>query len=403
MARGNTASVVAFDARPKEWTDSEALSWLRAQSGGHPANPVALGERWGWSRHRVARRLRAWEAAGLVARNGKLLTATVEQPAPAAVDQVPSVLLVAPAPEPGPEPLAPAPEPLAAAPDPLLPAAPVETLPGSPPVAAGGSRVIAAIVGTTALALAGVGLVLNASFAASLGQTGLAAALLATIGLAMDVLAVALPTAASRLWQTGHRLAALAGGCIWAGALMMMILAGIGFASTNIGDAVAGRAKIVNEGTALRARLEQLRGERAAVSEVRSVGALEAELQRAQPAAQPVWRATNGCRDVTLARSGEACAGVLRAREAIAAAQQRDALDVEIRELDRQLAALPAVRLDDPQARMTSDLARWLSGGWLAPSVDDIHRLRILGLTVAPSFAGLLLWMAVALWRRPTQ
>ena len=399
MARGNTASVVAFDARPKEWSDSEALTWLRAQSGGHPANTVALGERWGWSRHRVARRLRAWEAAGLVARNGKLLTAPVEQPAPAvAVDQVPSVLLVAPAPDPEPA----APEPLVAAPE-RLPAAPVETSPAPPPATVGGSRVIATIVGATALALAGVGLVLNASFAASLGQTGLAAALLATIGLAMDVLAVALPTAASRLWQTGHRLAALAGGCIWAGALMMMILAGIGFASTNIGDAVAGRAKIVNQSTALRTRLEQLRTERAAVSEVRSVGALEAELQRVQPAAQGVWRATNGCRDVTLARSGEACAGVLRAREAIAAAQQRDALDVEIRELDRQLAALPAVRLDDPQARMTSDLARWLSGGWLAPSVDDVHRLRILGLTVAPSFAGLLLWMAVALWRRPTQ
>jgi hypothetical protein len=398
MARGNTASVVAFDARPKEWTDSEALSWLRAQSGGHPANTVALGERWGWSRHRVARRLRAWEAAGLVARNGKLLTATVEQPAPAApVDQVPSVLLVAPAPDPEPA----VPDARPAAPEPL-PAASAEASPDRS-IAAGGSRVIATIVGATALALAGVGLVLNASFAASLGQTGLAAALLATIGLAMDVLAVALPTAASRLWQTGHRLAALAGGCIWAGALMMMILAGIGFASTNIGDAVAGRAKIVNESAALRARLEQLRTERAAVSEVRSVGALEAELQRAQPAAQSVWRATNGCRDVTLARSGEACAGVLRTREAIAAAQQRDALDVEVRELDHQLAALPAVRLDDPQARMTSDLARWLSGGWLAPSVDDVHRLRILGLTVAPSFAGLLLWMAVALWRRPTQ
>jgi hypothetical protein len=386
MARSNTASVVAFDARPKEWSDSEALNWLRAQTGGHPANAVALGERWGWSRHRVARRLRAWQAAGLVARNGKVLTAVVEDDTPAAVEPVPSVLLVAPTPAPDPLPV-------------TVPSAPDEA---SPPAAPSGSRMIATIVGATALALAAVGLVLNASFAASLGQTGLAAALLATIGLAMDVLAVALPTAASRLWQTGHRLAALAGGCIWAGALMMMILAGIGFASTNIGDAVAGRAKIVNESGALRARLEQLRAERAAVAEVRSVGALEAELQRAQPSALAVWRATNGCRDVTLPRSGEACEGVLRAREAIATAQRRDAVDLEIREFDHQLAALPAVRLDDPQARMTSDLARWLSGGWLAPTVDDVHRLRILGLTVAPSFAGLLLWMAVTLWRRPT-
>jgi hypothetical protein len=32
--------------------------------------------------------------------------------------------------------------------------------------------------------------------------------------------------------------------------------------------------------------------------------------------------------------------------------------------------------------------------------VQDIHRLRVLGLTIAPACAGLLLWMAVALWRR---
>jgi hypothetical protein len=33
--------------------------------------------------------------------------------------------------------------------------------------------------------------------------------------------------------------------------------------------------------------------------------------------------------------------------------------------------------------------------------VLDIHRLRIVGLTFAPACAGLLFWMAVALWRRP--
>jgi hypothetical protein len=140
---------------------------------------------------------------------------------------------------------------------------------------------IAVIVGATALALAAVGLVLNAHFAASLGQTGLAAVLLAAIGLAMDVLAVTLPTAASRLWQARHQLAALTAWLIWAGALVMMMLAGIGFASTNIGDAVAGRAKLANESVALNARLERLRDERAAISEHRSVEALAAELQRA--------------------------------------------------------------------------------------------------------------------------
>jgi hypothetical protein len=270
----------------------------------------------------------------------------------------------------------------------------------APATTSAGSRMIAVIVGATALALAAVGLVLNAHFAASLGQTGLAAVLLAAIGLAMDVLAVTLPTAASRLWQTRHQLAAVTAWLIWAGALVMMMLAGIGFASTNIGDAVAGRAKVANESVALNARLERLRDERAAISEHRSVEALAAELQRAQPSAQAVWKSTAGCRDVTLAKSGQACDAVLRAREAIGSAQRRDAIDDEMRGVERQVASLPAIRLDDPQARMTSDLVAWLSNGLIAPTVADIHRLRVLGLTIAPACAGLLLWMAVALWRR---
>jgi hypothetical protein len=215
------------------------------------------------------------------------------------------------------------------------------------------------------------------------------------------VLAVALPTAASKLWQARHRLAACAAGAIWTGALAMMLLAGIGFASMNIGDTLAGRAKVANESNSLTARLARLRDERAAIAEHRDVAALEAELQRAQPSAQSVWKATNGCRDVTLPRSLQACEGVLRLREAIATAQHRDAIDVEMRDAERRLASLPAIRLDDPQARTTSDLVAWLSAGVVAPSVNDIHRLRIVGLTVAPACAGLLLWMAVALWRRP--
>jgi hypothetical protein len=181
----------------------------------------------------------------------------------------------------------------------------------------------------------------------------------------------------------------------------MMLLAGIGFASTNIGDAVAGRTKIANERATLSARFDQLREERAAIGEHRSVEALEAELQRVQPSAQAVWKATNGCREVTLARSGQACEGVLRVREAIGTAQRRDALDADMRDVERQLSVLPAIALDDPQARMTSDLVAWLSGGLVAPAVSDIHRLRVVGLTVAPACAGLLLWIAVALWRRP--
>ena len=392
------ANVVAFDTRPKQLSESEALDWLRAQPDGRAqVSNAALAERWGWTRYRVARRLKEWQAAGLITKRGKAWVVTARNDAPVAVAkalivQEPPLTHELPAVVPAPVPIEPPPVVSAV----VTPAAPSV----APTTAPAGSRTTALIVGAAALCLATVGLILNANFAASLGQTGLAAALLAAIGLAVDMLAVALPTAASKLWQGRHRPAAFAAWLLWAGALIMMLLAGIGFASMNIGDTVAGRAKMANENVALSVRLERLRVERAAIGEHRSVAALEAELQRVQPSAQSVWKATNGCRDVTVARSGQACEAVLRVREAIGTAQHRDVIDAEMRDVERQLAALPAIRLDDPQARTTSDLVAWLSGGLVAPSAQDIHRLRIVGLTVAPACAGLLLWMAVALWRR---
>src|SRR3954449_10686902 len=72
------ASVVAFDARSRELSETEALDWLRLQPRGHaPANSAVLAERWGWSRQRVARCLRTWQAAGLITRTGKNLDVTV--------------------------------------------------------------------------------------------------------------------------------------------------------------------------------------------------------------------------------------------------------------------------------------------------------------------------------------
>jgi hypothetical protein len=169
---------------------------------------------------------------------------------------------------------------------------------------------------STAVGLTGVGLVMNARFASSFGQTVEAAVLLATIGLAVDVLAVVLPTVAAQLWQRRSIMAAGAAWTIWVAALSMTLLAAMGFASTNIGDAVAGRAKVAGESSALSERIGRLRSERVAISEMRSIAAIEVELQRAQPEAQAVWRATNGCRDVTRVTSGRACEKVLELRGA---------------------------------------------------------------------------------------
>ena len=80
---------------------------------------------------------------------------------------------------------------------------------------------------------------------------------------------------------------------------VLTLLAAMGFASTNIGDAVAGRARIASESGLLTERIGQLRRERAGISDMRPVAGIEIELQKAQTEAQAVWRITDGCRDVT--------------------------------------------------------------------------------------------------------
>ena len=250
---------------------------------------------------------------------------------------------------------------------------------------------------STAVGLTGVGLVMNARFASSFGQSVEAAVLLATIGLAVDLLAVILPTVGVQLLQRRAFLAAGAAWTIWVAALGMTLLAATGFASTNIGDAVAGRAKVASESSALTDRIGRLRGERTAISETRSIAAIEVELQRAQPDAQAVWRSTNGCRDVTRLASGRACEKVLELREALATAERRDGLDAELRAAEGKLATMPAIVLADPQATTAAEILAWLSAGALKPAPGDISRLRALGLALTPSMAGLLAMMAISL------
>ena len=252
----------------------------------------------------------------------------------------------------------------------------------------------------TALGLTAVGLVMNARFAASFGQTAEAALLLAAIGLAVDLLAVVLPSVGVQFWHRRSLLAAASAWTIWLAVLVLTLLAAMGFASTNIGDAVAGRARIASESALLTERIGQLRRERAGISEMRPVGGIEIELQKAQTEAQAVWRITDGCRDVTRPASARACAPVLELRQAHATAARRDAIDTELRDLQAKRAALPAVATADPQATTAAEVVTWLSAGTFNPAADDVARLRALGLALMPSLAGLIGMLAMSLTRR---
>jgi hypothetical protein len=94
---------------------------------------------------------------------------------------------------------------------------------------------------------------------------------------------------------------------------------------------------------------------------------------------------------------------VLQLREALATAQRRDAIDAQIRDAEARLSVLPAIAAADPQATTAAEIIAWLSAGHLRPTPQDISWLRVVGLALTPSLAGLIGMLALSLAqaRRP--
>ncbi len=390
--------VVSSSATPV--AEADALAELQA----NPAalvNAAELARAWGWSRAKVSRRLKSWTSAGLLPprqpsrRGGKRTAARPADAAPPAnLPVVPAAIDVAANPGPSVDP---------------RPASEADR-PAADTVTAGerGARVRGAAVvrGLSAgvllaagIAMAWFGVRINAWYGQSLGRSAEASMLLAGLSISADVLALLLPAAARTLWLDRHRAAAVTAWALWFVTIASALLATVGFAAVNISDTTAARDRVAAENGNLAARIERLRSERASITETRAVSAIEAELQRAQPGAAAVWKATSGCTDVTRAISGEVCAPVLRLREALGTAERRDALDRDLREAEARLGALPPVMAADPQAETAARLARWLSAGHLALAPDDIRMARVFGMTLLPQIAGLVFMLALALFQ----
>ncbi len=340
------------------FSDEQALAWLR-ERGRISASNAALARQWGWHHQRVTGRLRAWAADGLIRRRGKAISTTEFAPIVTPLVKDAGTGSVA------------------------LASARKDT---SSALAKTASVVLAA----TAIGLAAVGLAVNAKFAASLGTTAQAAFLLAAIGIAIDTLAVILPTVSAELWRQQHRGGAVLSWTIWSIALVMMLLATTGFASTNIGDTLAGRSKDAALSGGLAERLARERAERAAITETRPVAGIESAVIAARPL--DVWKQTLGCTDVTLATSATACAEVLRLRSALGSATRRDEIDAAILRDEAALTRSPVVSIDDPGATIAAQ--------WTGLSVATVQQVRIAGLTVMPALSGLLMMLALTLWGR---
>ena len=386
-----------MDDREGPFTDEQALTWLLAQPSGRVETTISdLARQWDWNRTKVVRRLKQWAADGHVVRaiepsgrsvitaaNGTVHRPTsVSNPAPVPQSEKSLVTVVN------------APVHLAEQGEHRL---------FSPPMA---SRSRALLQATASLGLAGLasaiawfGIQINAWYGGTLGATAEASSLISGLSVSADILALILPAAARTLWFNCHRVGSAVAWALWTVTIVITFMATVGFAALNIADTTAARGKIVAEAVILRTRIDRLHSERANITETRSVAAIEAELQLAQPRAAAVWRATSGCRDVTLPESGQACASVLALRQALGTVGRRDTLDADLHDAEAQLARLAAVTTADPQAETAAQLVNWATFGLTKLVADDIRMARVAGMALMPQIAGLVLMLAATLWQ----
>jgi hypothetical protein len=234
---------------------------------------------------------------------------------------------------------------------------------------------------------AAVGLYLNASFLWAFGRTSDAAMVLGTIGIVTDAMTLLLPAVAAALWARRRFLLTGLALAVYLAAVVMTALTAIGFASTHIGDALAGRGAAVQQRAVLIEDAARLKAERASL--------------RFAPTTEQAVAAATVARDQECGRVGPNC----RQRVAELASALRDKaltdraaeLDGKIMALAAKLAGLPTVALADPQIEGAVAVIGWASRGTIAPSAADMEMVRLFGMALMPILGGLLIAFAMGL------
>lgn len=103
-------------------------------------------------------------------------------------------------------------------------------------------QILSILLNTAALCLSAVGVAINGWFARSLGSSEFAGWLFLALGVAADLIALAMPSCAANLWQARQRRTALVGWSLWLVTFIFIVTAGLGFASTNVIDVTLARA-----------------------------------------------------------------------------------------------------------------------------------------------------------------
>jgi hypothetical protein len=208
------------------------------------------------------------------------------------------------------------------------------------------SRPVTSVALTAAaFALAMTGITMNGWFARSLGSSDIAGWLFLAIGVAADLIALVVPSAAARHWQARRRSTAATAWAVFAATFLFAVMAGIGFASLNVADVT---------------------------------------LQRASRVTPVVTMAQASLSDAMTARDRECSGGIgknCRLREQ-AVAERRQVLDAAMGSVEQAA---------DPQTAAAVRIVTWASLGTLHPTSDDFAMLRLILLALLPQLGGILL------------
>jgi len=315
--------------------EDQALASLRDGTA-ERTSVAALAREWGWSRGKVRQRLDGWRRTGDLPPVSKPRKRTRHVADTDVADPVP------------------APPPATASFSPAH----------SRTVRFGLGLAIAGIA-SVGLALAGIGMIETSAYAARVGGP-----LFAALAICADALVLFMPAAVAALWRrrSGAMIVAAA---LWlaGGAVTLTNLAGY-VGSSDDAFRAARQSQSIERALALET-LARLRHERAAISEMRPVGALNVAIRNAHRSYKPVLR------------------------EALAIAERRDSVDAELSMLGASLTALPSVAIIDPPANVLSEV----SGANI--SEISMRRARLLFLLLLPMCGGFVLGIAFALARRP--
>jgi len=304
---------------------------------------AALAREWGWSRGKVRHRLDAWR------QNGDLPQAPKQR----SIGRKRSAAKVAqaPAPEPVPTPA-------------VLPTA-TEAVHVPSSNGRFGRALGTAILASIGIALAAIGMIETTSYSLRVGGP-----LLAALAICADALVLFLPAAVAALWRRRSPATIAAAGLWFVGCAVTV--ANLSGYIANSDDAFrAGRESRSMQRVLVLERLERLRTERAAISEIRPVRALNVAIHSAPRLKRPALR------------------------EALATAERRDVLDAELSALAASLPAIPQIAITDPSASLLSDI------GGTSISEHNLRRARLMFLLVLPLCGGLVLSIALSLLAAP--